>query len=78
MKFDILIPITHCVEITSVIDTASIEEDSTFNATIWCSREAVDAYDIEILLGGIVICVDVDHGEEELSLMLSKIIDLFY
>jgi hypothetical protein len=64
-----------CVVITSVVDTACFEEDSS-STFISINREGVCLKDAEILLSSILIWVDVVYREEPLPLVFAKGIDL--
>ena len=74
VSFDVLVPVLLCVVIAGVVDAACFEEDSPINSV--GSNEDVCSNDPQILLGNILICVDVVHGEEGLPLVFAEGIDL--
>lgn len=75
MLLDILVPTLLGVVITSMIDAACFEENSSSRLAV-LNWEGVCADDPNILLHGVLVGVDVVQRKESLSLLFRERIDL--
>lgn len=75
VSFDELVPVLLCIVITGVVDAAGFKED-TPTYSVGLNGEAVRSNDTERLLSDVLVRIEVVHGQERLSLVFTKGIDL--
>lgn len=75
MLLDLLIPSLLCIVIASVIDTACFQEDCCVMFIIIC-RKGHSSKDAKVLLSGVLIWVNIAHGQKHSSLAFVEVGDL--
>ena len=73
--FNAVVPVFLCIVVAGVVDATSFEEHPSASP-VGLDGEAVRSNDTEKLLGQFVVWIDIVQGEERLSLIFIKRIDL--